>query len=72
MDFSRACDMEGIIVLLWLAYHIVVIAYFNYKLNQEEDYRAAKERARLQRLATLGFRVRQKPRREGEEAVLIA
>ncbi len=64
--------MEGIIVLLWIAYHIVVIAYFNYKLNQEEDCRAAKERARLQRLAALGFRVPRKPCRKGDEAVLIA
>lgn len=65
--------IDPIFVVLWLAYHVALIVYFNYRLNEEERGRERREQARRERLVALGFRTRASPAAEPkEESVFLA
>ncbi len=59
--------MDSFWVFLWVAYHVAVFAYFNYRLDDEERMRQRREQARRERLLALGFRPpgRLPPKKEG-------
>jgi hypothetical protein len=63
--------IDPIFVVLWMAYHAAVIAYFNHRLNEEERSRERREQARRQRLVALGFRTRASPAAEPQEEIVF-